>query len=473
MKLIVSRVARLFACAALTSIGAVPAMLTAAASAQDLGVKAAPTAKMTVIVGATIHPIDGPAIDNGAIWFDGEAIRGMGTAQAWQDFLAAARFREMPTQIEARGKHVWPGLIGVYTQLGLTEIAAVRQSIDIRETGDITPEVRGCVAVNPDSTLIPVTRTNGVLLAGVFPEGGILPGRPSVIRLDGWTVPEMTVRDACGIIVRWPSVRPISAWWMDRSEDDQLKEIRENLQMIERAFDAAEAYTQARRAEPATPEDLRWEAMSGLFPPEGQKGQTPPPLFIHAGDVDQINSAVAFAAGRGMRCVIIGGRDAASCAELLKRYDVPVIVRGTFVMPKRGDAPYDDGYTLPARLQAAGVRFAIASGESTANERNLPYAAAMAVAHGLSHDQAVQAITRSPAEILGVADRYGSLGEGKSATLILTSGSPLEVTTRVERAFVEGREIDLSNKQTKLAEKYRERYRQTGDLQRGEAPKKE
>jgi imidazolonepropionase-like amidohydrolase len=238
-----------------------------------------------------------------------------------------------------------------------------------------------------------------------------------------------------------------------------MKEIRAGLKRLEEVFDGARAYARQRDADPGSPADLRWEAMRGLWPAEG--GGLP--LFVAASDVDQITSAVMFAAERGLRCVIVGGRDAPACAELLKKHQSAVIVRGTFTMPRRGDSPYDDGYTLPARLKAAGIPFAIGTGDDTAHERNLPYNAAMAAAHGLSTDDALAAITLWPAQLLGVADRYGSLAEGKSATLIVTDGSPLEVTTRTERAFIDGRAVDLSSKHSVLAEKYRERYRQQGE----------
>lgn len=456
--------------------------IVAAASAQDLTPKAGPQEGSVLITGATVHPVSGPAIEDGVVYFAGGKLFHVSTRADWDRFAASARFKAPPTQIDATGKHVWPGLICPSTQLGLSEIQAVAATRDITEIGGVTPEVRACIAVNPDSTLIPVTRSNGVLLAGVFPGGGgVIPGRASVVRLDGWTVPEMTVLDSAGLALRWPSTRTITAWWMDTSEDDQRRDNSRAMEQVGRVFDEARAYADARRGDPNQPVDLRWEAMAELWGDATTNSQVErsgrdhatevggsrslsKPVFVTANDVDQINGAVAFCAARGVRCVIVGGRDAAMCAALLKQHGVPVIVQGTLAMPRRADAPYDDAYTLPARLHAAGIRFTIANGDDTAHERNLPYSAAMAVAHGLPHDEGVKALTLSAAEILGVADRYGSLETGKSATLIVTTGDVLEVTTRVQRAFIDGREIDLSNKQTRLEDKYRERYRQTGDV---------
>ncbi|MFA6046566.1 MAG: amidohydrolase family protein [Phycisphaerales bacterium] len=451
---------------ALTALFA--ATLATTALAQDLTHKAPAQSHLIAIVHATIHPVSGPEIADGAIWFDKGVIAHVGPASDWADLKTRARFASPPVEIDASGKHIYPGLFGPYTQQGLLEIQAVPATIDTRELGGIAPEVRATVAVNPDSTVLPVTRANGVLLAGVFPEGGIIPGRCGVIRLDGWTRPDLTVREDSGVVLRWPNMRPVSAWWNTRSDDEQLKEIKANLDAITKVSDTAQAYAAAKAADPASPTDLRWEAMRSLFPSAAK--DAPPPvgtLFVLADDIDQINAAVTFCAERGVRCVLVGGRDAALCAPLLKEHKVSVLVSGTFVMPGRDDAPYDDGYSLPKRLFDAGIPFAIAGGDETAHERNLPYAAAMAAAHGLTQEAAIRAITLSPAEMLGVADHYGSLEEGKSATLIVTTGNPLEVETHVTQAFIDGREIDLSNKQTELAKKYRERYRQTGDLKDG------
>jgi imidazolonepropionase-like amidohydrolase len=158
--------------------------------------------------------------------------------------------------------------------------------------------------------------------------------------------------------------------------------------------------------------------------------------------------------------VIVGGKDAPLCAELLKRHNAGVIVQGTIGFPKRDDSPYDDAFTLPARLQALGVRWTLASGEEAAHERNLSYAAALACAYGLSPDAGVRAVTLSAAEMLGIARSYGSLVQGKSATLFVCNGDPLELSTRLERAFIDGRAIDLRNKQTELDRKYRLKYAQ-------------
>lgn len=450
----------------LTRIGAptvLLSLLSSAAFAQDLTHKAPPQAREIMMYNGSIHPVSGPVIAKGFIIFDKGVIREVGEGDP---HVPGPGTVEQLETIDLHGAHVYPGLIAPWTQLGLTEIQAVQQSHDLSENGGVTPEVCPAHAVNPDSTLIPVTRSNGILLAAVAPTGGPFPGQVSVIRLDGWTVGDMEVNAYVGQICRWPNMRTTTAWWMDRSEDDQRRDISTQVEAIHRVFDTTSEYLAGRGADSAAPADLRWDALAPIMPTGEGENRKPgaKPVYFLASDADQINAAVSFAVERGLRAVIVGGREATACAELLKKHDIPVIVSGTHVMPAREDSPYDDGYTLPARLAAAGVRFTISHADDSAHERNLPYTVAMAVAHGLEHDAALRCVTLGAAEILGVADRYGSLEAGKSATLIVTSGDPLEVMTQITGAYVDGRRIDLSNKQTELNEKYRDRYRQSGQL---------
>ena len=439
----------------------VPLLFATAGTAQDLTIKAPPQAQPVAIVNATVHPVSGPAIENGHVVFEQGRITAVGAGPY--------TLNGPGTVIDATGKHVYPGLIGAVTQTGLSEIPQVRATLDMNETGNVNPEARAAVAVNPDSTIIPVTRAAGILTTGVFPTGGLIPGRASVMRLDGWTWEDMTVKADAGLMLNWPTMRTVTAWWMDQSEDDQQSRTRDSLTAIDAAFDQAAAYIATRAADPNHPTDLRWEGMRGVFPTAtgGESASAEQlPVFVSANDLDQISAAVNWAAGRKLRVVIVGGQEAPLATDLLRRHAVPVIISGTHTFPRRADRPYDDAFTLPARLEEAGVEWCLASGQETPHERNLPLNAATAVAYGLSPDAAIRGITLSAARILGVADRLGSLEAGKAATLIVCDGHPLEVTTRVERAFIDGRAIDLSNKQVKLAEKYRERYRQTGQVRR-------
>jgi imidazolonepropionase-like amidohydrolase len=419
------------------------------AVAQDLLPKAAPQSKAVLLTNATLHPISGPTIAPGWILYDKGRIVDLGDGEppAAKDAL----------RINLHEAHVYPGLIGSSTGLGLAEHGAVRATRDAEEVGAVKPEVRAAVAVNPDSTLFPVARLNGVLVAATLPTGGAIPGRVSVIRLDGWTWESMAIDDAAALLVSWPRSRPIRAWWMDQSDEEQMNQATKRRLALTGAFVAAKAYRDARLADASTPVDLRWEAMLPYLSTDGKPGK---PVFFEANDLDQIVGAVNFAIEEGLRPVIVGGRDARGCLELLKRHDVAIIVTGTVGMPKRDDSPFDDPFTLPRDLQKAGIRWCLATGERLGNERNLPYDAARAVAFGLDRDAGLRSITLSAAEILGIGAQFGSLEKGKSATLIVTTGDPLEITTRVIWACIDGREITLQSKQTALAKKYREKYEQ-------------
>lgn len=439
--------------------------VTACANAQDLATKAPEQERPIALVGATVHTMAGDVIEDGVVAFVNGDIIGVGARD--QGAGAVPRGARI-IDLSGQGLHVYPGLIGANTLMGLMEIGAVRATLDYNEVGDMTPEVRASIAVNPDSTIIPVTRSNGILTVGVLPTGGTIPGRASVLRMDGWTSEDLTIDDDAGVILNWPSVQIQHGWWVRSSDEEQRERMREQLQRIDEAFDEAEAYLALREADPETPTDLRWEALRGVI--EGGDR-----LLIRANELDQIRSAVTWASGRGYKATIVGGMDAPKCADLLKRHDVWVLVTGTHRLPNRRDDEYDWSYRVPQMLEGAGVTWCLgASGGNfeTPHERNLPYHAATAVAYGLDHDTALEAITIDAAKILGVDDELGSVEIGKAATLIVTDGSPLEITTEITRAFIDGREIDLSNKQTILADKYREKYRQLG-LIPDEAPDEE
>lgn len=404
------------------------------------------------IVGGVVHTVSGPAIDDGVVLFQEGKITAVGAR-------GEVKIPKDAKQIDAAGKHVYPGLFDAATSLGLIEIDAVRATLDYAEVGRINPNVRANVAVNPDSELIPVTRSNGVLLAVTAPTGGLISGRSAVLQLDGWTYEDMTLRADVGMHVEWPGMAAVVNSSTDKSGEERAKRRDEALAELRRAFDDARAYQQARSSNAqAHPLDARWEAMLPVL-----AGAVP--LVVKADEAQQIQSAVAFAASQKVRLIILGGYDAPHCATLLKKHDVPVIVSAVYRLPSRRDDDYDAAYTLPVRLREAGVKFCISgAGHFVAsNVRNLPYHAATAAAYGLAADEALKAITLYPAEMLGVADRVGSLQSGKDATLFIADGDILETATHVENAFTQGRAVDLSNRHTRLYEKYREKYRRLGD----------
>jgi imidazolonepropionase-like amidohydrolase len=431
--------------------------LASAAFAQDLIHKAPPQEGPILIRNATIHTVHNGVIFNGALLFSDGVIETVMSEENFSNWLRTNRNGSFE-EIDAAGMHVYPGLINAVSNVGLTEIGAVPVTNDSRELGSWTPEARAVASVNPDSTHIPVARANGILIAGAFPSGGTIQGRPAIIRMDGWTWEDMAVDADAGVSISWPSMIPFRSAFIRTSEADQLKRSKETLASINEFFDRAEAYAEAKANDSGQETDLRLEAMLEVV--NGRK-----PVFINANELEQIISAVNWASERGLKAIIVGGRDAYKCADTLNRHNVPVVLSGTLNQPSRRDLPYDEAYSRPKMLDDAGVTWCLSAGGSSA-VRNLPYHAGMGVAFGLDPDSAIRSITLSAAEILGIDDRYGSLESGKSATLIITDGDPLDIRTGVHMAFIDGRKVDLRSKHTQLNEKYREKYRQLGYIEK-------
>jgi imidazolonepropionase-like amidohydrolase len=404
------------------------------------------------LIGGTIHTVSGPVIEHGTIVFVDGKITDIGTDVVLPD--GAER-------VYIEGKHVYPGLISASSSLGLVEISAVRATRDFSEVGDIKPNVRAEVSINPDSELLPVARANGLTLAHVTPTGGVISGTSAIMMLDGWTWESMTLKAPVGLVINWPAVVPSRSPFARRSEEDQLKERDKQLQQIRDAFTEARAYMKAKEAEsqkgiPYHDTDLRWDAMIPVLKKEV-------PVLIRAGEIRQIQSALDWLAEEDLNAVMLAGQDVWLAADILKERNISVVVEEIHKVPSRRWEAYDLPFAVPKKLYEAGVKFCIAGSGSAfdaANERNLPYQAATAAAYGLPHDEALKAITLYPAQILGVADRIGSLEVGKDATLIVASGDPLEITTQIEREFIQGRDIDLNSRHTQLYEKYKIKYQQ-------------
>lgn len=408
---------------------------------------APPQPKPVALKGATIHPVSRPDIPSGTIVFDKGRITAIG---------ADVPIPQGADVIDTSGKHIYPGLISANSVLGLMEIGAARATLDIEESGTINPNARAATSINPDSELIPVARSNGILTAHVVPEGGVVSGQSAVIRMDGWTPEEMTVRSPAAMHVRWPDLTINRDPRARKSVKDQQKEIDKAVKQIRDGFQTARSYWQARKGgTPGFRSDLRWEALRPVF--DGTL-----PLFVHANTVAQIEAALAWAKEAQLKIVLVGGQDAWRMVPQLKETDTPVIITLSTTLPSRRDDGYDSTFGNAAKLHAAGVRFCMAmNGRDSAapHERNLPYEASMASAFGLPKEEALKAVTLYPAQLLGIDDELGSLQTGKTATLIITTGDPLDFPTQVVAAYIDGRIIDLSSRQTRLRDKYKLKYR--------------
>lgn len=396
--------------------------------------------------GATIHTVTDGVIENGTIVFDNGVITAIGTDVA---IPAGAR------TVDATGKHIYPGLIDAYTQVGISEIGAVDVSNDTNELGDFNPNAQPNIAVNPESRHIGTSRTNGVLVALTTPSGGLIPGLTSAMNLEGWTWEEMTLEAAAALNVSWPDPEGRRGRFggFGNPNDEEEPGYEEQIRRIRNFFDQARAYRGAREADETTPMDPRFDAMIPAL--DGEI-----PVVISADGVRQIQDAVRWGESEGLNIVIRGGRDASYVADQLAEKDIPVILTSTMDSPGRNWEPYDQAYAQAAKLYERGVRIAISGGSSAAYTNRLPYEAGVAVAFGLPEDEAIKTVTLYPAQLMGIADRVGSLEPGKDATLLITTGNPLDFFTDIEQAYIEGREIDMTDIHRFFFEKYMEKLRQ-------------
>jgi imidazolonepropionase-like amidohydrolase len=405
--------------------------------------------------GGTVHTVSGGVLPKTDVLLADGKIAAVG---------AGLKAPAGATVVDLAGKHVFPGFISANSQLGLTEIASVRATVDTTELGAVNPNAKTQVAVNPESELIPVARLNGVLTANVTPlagggfggAGSVFAGTSALVRLDGWTWEDMTIRPATALHIYWPSMDIARDPRNPRAAEEQRRALGERLKLIRDTFAAARSYGALKTAG-SVETDLRLEAMLPAL-----RGDVK--LFVHADSVAQLNAALDWARDERLAITLVGGRDAWRVADRLKEAGVGVILAGTFNLPPRRDDAYDTAYAAPAKLHAAGVKFCLAMGtdgaSETANERNLPYEAALAAGFGLSREDALRSVTLYAAQLLGVEKELGSIEVGKRATLIVTDGDALELTTNVQQAYIDGAAIDLRSRQTELYKKYKQRLGQ-------------
>ncbi|MFH1573849.1 MAG: amidohydrolase family protein [Acidobacteriota bacterium] len=359
--------------------------------------------------------------------------------------------------IQGRGLEVYPGMINAWSNIGLTEIPSVDVTNDSNEMGSYKPQLMAFAAIHPASEHFPVARVDGVTTSISAPGGGIIPGQAALLHLDGWTVEEMAVLKSAGMVVDFPSLGGGRGFrgggfgpaGRSRPFSELKREYEKNVKELAEWLEKARHYAKSVEANPAMTRDRELEALVPVV-----KGEML--VFLQADSARDIRNAVEFGKKEKLKFVIVGGRNAAEAADVLKKENVPVLLGSVYSMPAREDDPYDSAYTLPARLAQAGVRFALTS-PSSANVRLLPYEAGMSVAYGLPREEALKAITVYPAEILGVSDKIGSIEKGKVADLVITDGDLLEIRTAIKNVFIAGRNISLESKHTRLYQEFMNR----------------
>lgn len=411
-----------------------------------------PSPKQTqpiAITNATVHVGNGQVINNATIVMIDGKITAVGT-----NVTPPANAQI----VNAQGKQVYPGLILASTNLGLVEIPSVRATNDVQEIGEMNPNVRSIVAYNTDSKIINTLRSNGILLANIVPEGGLLSGTSSVVQLDAWTWDDAAYKMDAGVHFNMPSMlaRPRGFGNFggggngpNQPPSDPVKEGLEKVDRMKSFFREAKAYKEEGvHAET----NLKYDAIKGLF----DKSQK---LYVHANTVKQMLVALDFVKEFGFDVVIVGGSDSWQIADLLKQNNVSVILGQPHALPTLPDDAVDQPYKTAAMLQKAGVVFAINDDDGQTRGRNLPFNAGTAAAYGLTKEQALQSITLNAARVLGVEKQTGSIEVGKDANIIISDGDILDMrTSQVTDAFIQGRKIDLNDKQKQLNDKYLKKY---------------
>lgn len=405
-------------------------------------------APVYAVIGATLHPIDAEDIRDGILLIDNGKIAALGQGVPLPENIPV---------LSAHGLHVYPGMIDAGTSVGLIEIGKVRETSDLSEIGQFQSDLRAGIGVNPDSELIPVARAGGITTTMCLPAGGgnmtshgrahgaIIPGQTSLLQLAGWTMPEMVLDLETGLHLLWPS-------------GGNRKGAIEDLK---RHFQEARLYDKSRSLEsdPATQTsgrptmliDPRYEALRPYV--RGEKL-----VFIEADTKQEIVEALQFTEQQKLKVVLCGVTDGWKVLDKIKAANVPVIVGPTMRKPVEEYDPFDAPYANAGRLAEAGIKLCFRS-DTASNSRNTPFEAAMAVAYGLPEREALRAVTLSSAEILGIADRVGSLTAGKWANFIITDGSPLQHTTQIKGIAIKGQPFQPESRQTRFYERYRTRIK--------------
>ncbi|MBP6000492.1 MAG: amidohydrolase family protein [Sediminibacterium sp.] len=420
------------------------ALLGLTASAQDNVYPAAKQKGVTVITHTTVHIGNGTTLTDASVAFENGKITGVGNVAV----PAGA------TVIDGTGKQVYPGLILPSSDLGLREIGAgVRGSNDYAEIGENNANIRSIVAYNTDSKIIGVLRENGILLAGVAPQGELIEGQSSVVQLDAWNYEDAAYKMDNGLYINLPSLMARRggrmAFMRPGPAGDPVKAAMDKVETIKTFFADAKAYYQEKTH---AANNLKLEAVRGLF--EGKQK-----LFVRANEVKQILIAMDIAKTFGFKLVIVGGTEAYQIADLLAENNVPVILDRQHALPSMEDDDVDQPYKTPAALQKAGVLFCLNDTHDQSRFRNLAFNAGTAATYGLTKEQALSAVTLNPAKILGIEDKTGTIEAGKDANLLIVNGDLLDMKSSViGQAFIQGRNVSLDNKGKQLYERYKHKY---------------
>ncbi len=398
-------------------------------------------AQTVAITGGKVFPVSGAPSPNGTVLIKDGKIVAVGAA-------ADVKVPSEAQRIDATGKWVTPGLFNAGTQLGLFEIGFSGPPGDVSASGKdgIAASYQAANSLNPASVYIAPARKEGVTTVGTWPQGGMIAGQGVVWDMVSGSTPEMIVRQSAGVFAQ---IDYAGGGTSARGE---------MLGLLRDLFDDTRAYAQRKndyeRAQ-TRPFLARRSDLEALIPVvEGRQL-----LVVNADKASHIQDALKLAADYKLRIAIAGGGEAWEVADELAAAKVPVLTGAMNNIP-------GSFYTLGARqenaglLRKAGVSVVLignAGGgdEEMFNVRNIKYEAGNAVAYGMSWDDALRAITLTPAEVFGVSDRIGSLQAGREGNVVVWSGDPFEFGTRVEHVLVRGKEYTDTTRQDLLVQRYR------------------
>ena len=402
---------------------------------------------------ARIVTVSGSDIENGTVVIRDGKIEAVG---ANVSVPAGAQ------TIDGRGLSVYPGMIDAGTNMGLVEVPqGANGTVDLSEVGELNPNAKAIIAVNPHSAHIGVTRVEGITNTLTAPTGGLISGQAALINLLGTAPKEMAVVSQAALVINYPRIgfggggfgggfqQPANLADTLTANERQVEQIRKMLRDAEAYGRAQDAYARDR----SLPRPDRNVVLEPLVP--YVRGEQP--VIFRADREAEIRGAIRFAEEMKLKPIILGGNDAWKVASLLKEKNIPVILTGIFSLPSREDDAYDSLYENPAKLQQAGVRFCISTGDAGPEVRNLAQYAGMAAAFGLSKADAVKSVTLFPAQILNVADRLGSIEVGKMANLVVTDGDLLEIRTHIKYLLIDGRPVVLTSRHTELNDAFKNR----------------
>ena len=418
----------------------------------------APTQDKSVLIfGGITHVGDGQIINNSVIGFtDGKIDLIASSEENWTDKLlnmfSDSNNKKYDTIIDASNQHIYPGIIALNSNLGLVEVDAVRASVDDDEAGTYLPEIRSIIAYNAESKAVESMRPNGVLVAQIAPNGGVISGSSSVVQLDAWNWEDAVIKYDQGLHINWPSPYTFGRWWL--GEERGLKannNYNKQVNDLKEFFDKSKANMNLYKSM-----NLKSRSMKAIFEGESK-------VYLYADDEKEIVDGVLFFKKFGInKIVIVGASEAKNQLDFIKENNIPVVVKQPYRFPQSVDSDPRETFMLAKKMIDKGILVSIdpsGAPQSRVSIRNLPFYAGSFSSYGIDKEAALSMITLNPAKMLGIDSEFGTIEIGKSATLFISKGDALDIiSNNVTHAFISGRNISLETHQTRLWRRYSNKY---------------